>query len=166
MHFYYREWSTSGINKFECFKNVARTSYIKLCFSYLQLYNCIFLLILSVSPSKYSIQRKSQNCQPPCCYKHIKPVVHCQSSFPVMYALLFRYPDAASVSSLFREISKQLTLFGTTVKETNRAGYLIYKNPISTYEKIIARFFFGETKVKVLQRKLLFNQPKKNGGEL
>ena len=48
-------------------------------------------------------------------------------------------------------MSKQLTLFRTTMKETKRAGYLIYKDPISKYEKSI-----------VLQRKVLFDRLKKN----
>ena len=36
--------------------------------------------------------------------------------------------------------SKQLTLFGTSAKDTKRAGNLIYKDPKSKYEKFIERF--------------------------
>ena len=51
----------------------------------------------------------------------------------------------------------------TTVKETKRARYLIYKDPISKYEKFIARFFSAKQRSKSSERKVLFDQPKKNG---
>ena len=38
------------------------------------------------------------------------------------------------------EMSKQLTLFGTSAKDNKRAGNLIYKDPKSKYEKFIERF--------------------------
>ena len=50
-------------------------------------------------------------------------------------------PGVHVLYASFGEMSKQLTLFGKTVKETKRAGHLIYKDPISKYEKFIARFF-------------------------
>ena len=38
------------------------------------------------------------------------------------------------------EMSKQLTLFGTSAKDNKRAGNLINKDPKSKYEKFIERF--------------------------
>ena len=59
-----------------------------------------------------------------------------------MYAFLFRYSDAASFLLVRRDV-KTTNLAGNDVKETKRAGYLIYKDPISKYEKFIT-FYSGK----------------------
>ena len=62
------------------------------------------------------------------------------SIFYFTYALLFRYSESTCLLFFCLEMSKQLTLFGTSAKDNKRAGNLINKDPKSKYEKVIERF--------------------------
>ena len=69
-----------------------------------------------------------------------KPTGQRHSIFYFTYALLFRYSESTCLLFFCLEMSKQLTLFGTSAKDNKRAGNLINKDPKSKYEKFIERF--------------------------
>ena len=129
---------------------MVETSYIELCFVlpvFLQnLHNCFFLSMLLIPYYTTVFRGQSQNRW----YKTVMSaamllnnILNLLASGIPFSTSRMRYSFVTLKARAFffcLEMSKQLTLFGTSAKDNKRAGNLIYKDPKSKYEKFIERF--------------------------